>query len=168
MVLKYYLCGDSKHFTMINKVTLVGHLGKDPEVRTLENGSKVGTFSLATNESYKDKNDVWQNLTEWHNIVVWRYLAEKAERELKKGSLAFIEGKITHRKYTDKDNQERTTTDIVASTLQSLDKKESSGREFAPMPTSEYPTNISSSSGNSMHESKGSNDAPADNDDLPF
>lgn len=112
---------------MVNKVTLIGNLGRDPEVRTLENGSKVATFSLATNESYKDKNDQWQNLTEWHNIVVWRGLAEKAERDLKKGSLAFIEGKIVHRKYQDKDGNERSVTDIVASTLQSLDKKEKLG-----------------------------------------
>ncbi len=109
---------------MINKVTLVGNLGRDPEIRTLENGTKVGTFSLATNESYKDKNDQWQNLTEWHNIVVWRGLAERAERDLKKGSLAYIEGKITHRKYQDKDGNDRNVTEIVASSLQSLEKRE--------------------------------------------
>jgi single-strand DNA-binding protein len=121
---------------MINKVTLVGNIGRDPEVRTLENGTKVGTFSIATTESYKDKNDTWQNLTEWHNIVVWRYLAEKSERELKKGSLAFIEGKITHRKYNDKDGIERTTTEIVASTVNSLERREKSGiNNNAPFPT---------------------------------
>lgn len=109
---------------MINKVTLVGNLGRDPEIRTLETGVKVGTFSLATNENYKDKNDTWQTLTEWHNIVVWRGLAEKAERELRKGSLVFVEGKITHRKYTDKEGVERTTSEIVANTLYSLEKRE--------------------------------------------
>ena len=109
---------------MINRVTLVGHLGKDPEIRTLENGSKVGQFTVATSESYKDKNDTWQNLTEWHNVVVWRYLAEKAERELKKGGLVYVEGKITHRKYQDKDGQERTSTEIVASVVNSLERKE--------------------------------------------
>lgn len=112
---------------MVNKVTLVGNLGRDPEIRTLENGTKVGTFSLATNESYKDKNDTWQTLTEWHNIVVWRGLAEKAERELKKGGLAYIEGKITHRKYQDKDGQERSVTEIVASTVHSMEKRENRG-----------------------------------------
>jgi len=69
---------------MFNKVTLIGNLGRDPEIRTLENGTKVGTFSLATNENYRDKNDQWQTLTEWHTIVVWRGLAEKAERDLKR------------------------------------------------------------------------------------
>ena len=111
---------------MINKVTLVGNLGRDPEVRTLENGAKVGTFSLATTESYKDKTDTWQNQTEWHNIVVWRYLAERCERELKKGSLAYIEGKITHRKYQDKDGVEKSTSEIVATEVKSLERREKS------------------------------------------
>lgn len=111
---------------MINKVTLIGHLGKDPEIRTLENGTKVGTFTLATNENFKDKTDNWQTVTEWHNIVVWRGQAERAERDLKKGSLAYIEGKITHRKYNDKDGIERSTTDIVASVVNSLERREKS------------------------------------------
>jgi single-strand DNA-binding protein len=151
---------------MINKVTLVGNLGRDPEVRTLENGTKVGTFSLATTESYKDKNDTWQNLTEWHNIVVWRYLAEKCERELKKGNLAFIEGKITHRKYNDKDGVERTTTEIVALSVNSLERREKSGSNNAPFPTMD-----AAPQGFSKPET--SNEGPsslegAPNDDLPF
>ncbi|MCE2788463.1 MAG: single-stranded DNA-binding protein [Saprospiraceae bacterium] len=109
---------------MFNKVTLIGNLGRDPEIRTLENGTKVGTFSLATNENYRDKNDQWQTLTEWHTIVVWRGLAEKAERDLKKGHLVFVEGKLTHRKYQDKEGVERTVTEIVASVIQSLEKRE--------------------------------------------
>lgn len=109
---------------MVNKVILIGNLGKDPEVRTLESGVKYATFSLATNESYKDKNDQWQTQTEWHNIIAWRNLAEKAEKTLKKGSSVYIEGKITYRKYTDKENIERSVTDIIANTLYSLDKQE--------------------------------------------
>jgi single-strand DNA-binding protein len=109
---------------MVNKVTLIGNLGRDPEIRTLENGTKVGTFSLATNESYKDKNDQWQTITEWHNIVVWRGLADRAERDLKKGHMVYVEGKITHRKYQDKEGVERTTTEIVASVVNSLEKRE--------------------------------------------
>lgn len=120
---------------MFNKITLIGNLGKDPEIRTLENGSKVGTFSLATNETYKDRSDQWQTITDWHNIVVWRYLADKAERELKKGSLVFIEGKMTYRKYTDKDGIERSTAEVVASTLQLLEKRE---RENLPPFPSEH------------------------------
>ncbi|MCZ2102132.1 MAG: single-stranded DNA-binding protein [Chitinophagales bacterium] len=109
---------------MVNKVILVGNLGKDPEVRTLESGNKSCNFSLATNESYKDKNNTWQTLTEWHNVVAWNYLAEKAERDLRKGSSVYVEGKIVYRKYTDKEGNERYITEIVANNLYSLDKKD--------------------------------------------
>ena len=111
---------------MVNRATLIGHLGRDPEIRRLENGTSVGKFSLATSENSKDANGEWQSQTEWHEIVVWRGNAEFAEKNLKKGSLAFIEGKITHRKYTDKNGIERTITEIVAYTLRLLEKRESS------------------------------------------
>lgn len=117
---------------MINKVTLIGNLGKDPEVRHLENGAMVASFSLATNENYRDKDGNWQKLTEWHNIVAWRELAERAERSLKKGSLAYIEGKISYRKYTGSDNVERTVTDIVASVIRPLEKIEGAGDSRFP------------------------------------
>ena len=123
---------------MVNKITLIGNLGKDPDIRTLENGTKVCTFSLATNENFKDKNDNWQTVTDWHNIVAWRYLADKAERELKKGSLVYIEGKMTYRKFTDKEGLEKTSAEVVASVLQSLDKRENNpslsdgGNKFNP------------------------------------
>lgn len=146
---------------MVNKVTLIGNLGRDPEIRTLENGVKVGSFSLATNESYKDKNDQWQNLTEWHNIVVWRGLAEKAERDLKKGSLAYIEGKITHRKYQDKDGIERSVTDIVASNIQSLDKREKTDKDL--LASGQFPDDYTGKDSPKMAESK-----TEESDDLPF
>lgn len=118
---------------MINKVTLVGHLGKDPEVKTLDNGTKVAGFSLATTESYKDKSDQWQNLTEWHNIVAWRGLAERCEK-LAKGNLVYIEGKISRRSYKDKDGNEKFTTDIVANTINSLEKREKSSNPESSLP----------------------------------
>ncbi len=120
---------------MINRVTLVGSLGKDPEVRTLENGTKVASFSLATSESYKDKNDTWQNLTTWHNIVAWRGLADRAEK-LAKGATAYVEGKISHREYTDKEGNKKYLTEIVASSLVSFAKSEksSSGNNDVPLP----------------------------------
>ena len=146
---------------MVNKVTLIGHLGRDPEVRTLENGTKVGTFTLATNENYKDKNDTWQSLTEWHNIVVWRYLAEKAERELKKGSLTYIEGKITHRKYQDKDGIERSISEVVAYVVNSLDKRENPSRAVA-LPNMEDDPVLKTGSDQSIQQKN-----PVE-DDLPF
>lgn len=104
---------------MINQVTLIGHAGRDIEVRTLENGTKVATFSLATTESYKDKSDQWQTLTEWHNIVVWR--PSESVCKIAKGDKVFIQGKITNRKYADKDAVERQRTEIVAGLVKLLD-----------------------------------------------
>jgi single-strand DNA-binding protein len=109
---------------MINKVTLLGHAGRDIEVRTLENGTKVATVSIATTESYKDKNDEWQNITEWHNIVIWR--PSESVLKIAKGDKVYIEGKITSRKYTDRDGVDRISHDIVANVVKNLEKKGSS------------------------------------------
>lgn len=112
---------------MINKITLIGNLGRDPEVRRLESGAVVAKFSVATNESYKDKSGEWQQHTEWHEVVTWYELAERAEKQLKKGMLVYVEGKVTYRKYTDQNGVERKLTEIVANTLRNLEKRESSG-----------------------------------------
>ncbi|MBT8188839.1 MAG: single-stranded DNA-binding protein [Bacteroidia bacterium] len=120
---------------MINKVTLIGNLGKDPEVRTLENGTSVARFSVATNENYRDRNNEWQTITEWHNVVAWRNLADRAVRDLKKGSLVYVEGKITTRKWQDRDGNDRYSTDIVANTLRLLEKRESSANAIGDFPS---------------------------------
>ena len=120
---------------MYNKAILIGNLGRDPEIRRLEGGVAVGKFPLATNESYQDKSGEWQSKTEWHDIVVWRHLAERAERDLKKGSMVFIEGKITHRKWQDNEGNNRYNTEIVASTMRTLDRSErASEGGFSGMP----------------------------------
>jgi len=108
---------------MINKVILVGRLGKDPEVRHLENGAVVANFSVATSERYKDKDGNRQEKTDWHNVVVWRQLAEIAEKYLRKGSLVYIEGKIRTRSWDDKDGNKKYTTEVVAENFQMLDRK---------------------------------------------
>ena len=108
----------------LNKVMLIGHLGKDPEVTNLESGVTVAKFSMATSESYKDKDGQRVDQTEWHNIVVWRKLAEIAEQYLKKGSLIFLEGKIRSRSWDDKDGNKKYMTEIVADNFTMLDKKE--------------------------------------------
>jgi single-strand DNA-binding protein len=112
---------------MLNKVSLIGYLGADPEVRHLETGAAVARLRVATSESYKDKEGNWQNLTEWHTVILWRDLAERAAKYLKKGSLAYIEGKITYRTWEDKDKQQRTSTEIVASAFRLLEKREKDG-----------------------------------------
>ena len=106
----------------INKVILVGHLGKDPEVRTLESGTKTATFSLATTEVWKNKEGEKKELTEWHNIVVWRGLADVVEKYVKKGQLLYIEGKIRTRSY-EKDGQKKYITEVHADGLQMLSSK---------------------------------------------
>jgi len=110
---------------MINKVILIGNLGKDPEVRYLEGGVAVARFSIATNESYKDKSGNWQTQTEWHDITCWRGLAERAEKQLKKGMQVYVEGKLKHRKYQDKEGIERYVTDIVADVIRILERRDS-------------------------------------------
>lgn len=109
---------------MINKVTLIGRLGKDPEVRSLEGGAMVARFSLATSESYKDKNEQWVEQTEWHNIVVWRDLAKRAADQLKKGMLVYLEGKITYRAWKDNEGKDQKITEIVAGHYRILTKPE--------------------------------------------
>ena len=108
----------------VNKVILVGNLGKDPEVRKLDGGvTRVG-FSLATTEYYKDKEGNRIDQTEWHNIVMWRTIAESAERILKKGYTIYLEGKIQTHKWQDKEGQQRSTTEIIAETFQLIRKSE--------------------------------------------
>jgi len=104
----------------VNKVILVGNLGKDPEVRHLEGGVAVARFSLATSESFKDKNGQKQERTEWHNIVLWRGLAEVAEKYLRKGQSVYIEGKIRSNNYQDKEGVQRYSTEIVADNMTML------------------------------------------------
>ncbi len=108
---------------MVNKVILIGNLGRDPEVRYLEGNVAVAKFSVATNESYKDKKGDWQTVTEWHDVVAWRSLAERAEKQLKKGSQIYVEGKLTHRKYQDKDGIDRYVTEVVANSFRILDRR---------------------------------------------
>ena len=104
----------------VNKVMLVGRLGRDPETRYTGGGQAVANFSVATDESYKDKNGERQKRTEWHKIVVWGKQAEIAQQYLKKGSLVFIEGRIQSREWQDKEGQKRTSFEIVANNFRML------------------------------------------------
>src|SRR6266436_6141326 len=104
----------------VNKVILVGRLGRDPETRYTGGGQAVGNFSVATDETYKDRNGERQKRTEWHRITVWGKQAEIAQQYLKKGSLVFIEGRIQSREWQDKEGQKRTSYDIIASNFRML------------------------------------------------
>jgi single-strand DNA-binding protein len=137
----------------VNKVILVGNLGKDPEVRHLESGAVVANFPLATSETYKDRKTGEKiTQTEWHNVVIWRGLAEVAEKYLKKGSSVYVEGKLRTRSWDDKDGNKRYTTEIVADNMTMLGGRSSDG----------------SDSGSSSPASSGSSFDEDSSDDLPF
>jgi single-strand DNA-binding protein len=104
----------------VNKVILVGRLGRDPDVRYTSSGQPVANFSLATDETYRDRAGERQKRTEWHKIVVWGKQAEIAQKYLKKGSLVYVEGRIQQREYTDRDQNKRTSFDIVCNTFRML------------------------------------------------
>ena len=138
----------------VNKVILVGNLGKDPEIRHLDNGIAVANFSLATTESYTNKQGERVNQTEWHNIVLWRGLADVAEKYLKKGNSVYIEGKINTRKWEDKEGVTRYSTDIIADKMTMLgSKSDNSNSTAAAAPKTTAESSSSESGGN---------------DDLPF
>tara|TARA_B100000902_G_scaffold395993_2_gene455823 strand:- start:17184 stop:17591 length:408 start_codon:yes stop_codon:yes gene_type:complete len=132
----------------INKVMLIGNLGKDPEIRHLDSGVAVANFSLATTETYTNKQGEKVSQTEWHNIVLWRGLADVAEKYLKKGSSVYIEGKLQYRTWEDDNGNTRYSTDIRAEKMTMLGSKNS-------LNDLESPSNPSSKD-------------VSENDDLPF
>jgi len=123
---------------MLNKVTLIGRLGKDPEVRRFDNNSAVCNFSVATSENYKDKEGNKVEQTEWHNIAIWRPgLVDVAEKYLSKGSLLYIEGKLRTRSWEDSNNVKKFTTEIIVDNFKMLDTRKESGSSYGPPPPSE-------------------------------
>lgn len=119
----------------INKVILVGNLGKDPEMRYTQSGVPVCSFPMATSETYRDRNTNEKiTQTEWHNIVIWRKMAETAEKYLNKGSQVYIEGKLRTRSWEDQQGMKRYTTEIVADVMQLLDRPSGDRPQSAPHP----------------------------------
>ena len=139
----------------INKVILVGHLGQDPDVRFMPNGSPVANVTLATSESWKDKQSgEMQDRTEWHRLVLFNRQAEVAGEYLKKGSQVYIEGSLRTRKWQDKNEQERQTTEIVVNNFQMLDRRDAA-MGSAPMQAPRQATAAPAA-------------APIADDDIPF
>lgn len=145
---------------MVNKVVLLGRMGKDPEVRHFDNNSAVCNFSLATNRSYKNKNGERVDETEWHNLVIWqRGLVGVAEKYLKKGSLIYVEGRITSRSWEDQSGVKKYITEIQVESLKMLGGKPENGGGFTPPPAAQSDTpaeNVSSPTTDDVA------------DDLPF
>ena len=107
----------------LNKVLLIGNVGKDPEIRHLQGGASVATITLATSERYRDRNGESRELTEWHTIIAWRQLADLAENYIRKGSQIYVEGKIRSRSWDDQNGQKRYVTEIQADTIQLLGRR---------------------------------------------
>ncbi len=158
----------------VNRVILIGNLGKDQEVMTLDNGVKFANINVATNESYKDKEGNWVEQTEWHRVVLWRWLAEK---NLIKGDQVYIEGKLRTRSWDDKDGNKRYTTEVVAEKLTRISSRgdQQGGYNNPPPPTApDYIQKQSSVANDTPQGDKQdtkevespANDQPGD--DLPF
>jgi single-strand DNA-binding protein len=166
----------------VNKVILVGNLGKDPEVKHLENGIAVAKFPIATSESYKDKSGNRVDQTEWHNIVMWRGLAEVAEKYLRKGNQIYIEGKLRSRSWEDTEGIKRYTTEIVADQMTMLGTKADNESQNNPSGNNLGQGNYGQNNFNqgqagqssNQNQSSGQNSntfqssEPESDDDLPF
>jgi single-strand DNA-binding protein len=121
----------------VNKVILIGNVGKDPEIHRLQNGSLKATFSMATSETYTDKETGdKREITEWHDIVLWRRLAEVTEKYVKKGYKVYVEGKLKKRSYQDKEGNNRYAIDIVADEMNILSKPDNNGYQSTQAPYS--------------------------------
>jgi len=147
----------------LNKVMLIGNLGKDPEVRAIPSGVKVANFSIATTEKYKDREGQMVEKTEWHNIVMWRGLAEVAEKYLKKGSQIFVEGRLQTRSWDDQAGVKKYMTEIVCDNMVMLGSKPrvdggSGGGE----------RDMGGAGSNPQKSTTSTNLPPAPEDDLPF
>jgi single-strand DNA-binding protein len=156
----------------VNKVILVGNLGKDPEVRYMPSGDAISNITLATTDSWKDKNGEKQEKTEWHRVAFFGRLAEIAGEYLKKGSQVYVEGRLQTRKWQDKEGQDRYTTEIVADRMQMLGSRSGGGnfevQDKAPPGASRGSEPGGSSAGSAKPAAKKGGDFEDFEDDIPF
>jgi len=168
----------------VNKVIIIGNLGRDPEIKYTQSNVPVANFSVATTESWKDKNSgEWQEKTEWHRVVAWRHLAERAERYLKKGKQVYVEGRLETRKWTGQDGQDKYTTEIIANQLMLLGRRDEAeaggasgggggggGGSYGDSPArgGRPAAGGGGGGGGDFHPEPMSDPGPSDDDDLPF
>jgi single-strand DNA-binding protein len=150
----------------VNKVILIGRLGKDPEIRYMTSGEAVTNCTLATSENWKDKNGEKQEKTEWHNLVFYRRLAEIAGEYLKKGSQIYVEGKLQTRKWQDKEGKDRYTTEIVVNEMTMLGSRSSGAGSFEVVENKPAAAGSATAPAKSAPAAKGSFDNF--DDDIPF
>lgn len=153
----------------VNKVILVGNVGKDPETRYLEGGTAVCSFPLATSETYRNRDGERITNTEWHNVVLWRGLAEIAEKYVKKGSQLYIEGRIRTRSWDDRDGNKRYTTEVVGDNMQMLGKRQDeTGTQEDPGPATAAQTPGQPRENGPVSDFNDVGSGPDEPDDLPF
>ena len=152
----------------VNKAILIGHLGKDTEVRYMPSGEAVANVTLATSETWKDKSGVKQEKTEWHNIVFFKRLAEIVGEYLKKGSLIYVEGRITTEKWTDKEGKDRYTTKIVANEMKMLSSKSAGPGSFEVVENQSAPARTAPESKPAAAAPAGKGNFDNFDDDIPF
>jgi single-strand DNA-binding protein len=143
----------------VNKVILLGRLGKDPEIRKIDANTTKAAFPLATSEAYKGQDGTWTEITDWHNIVMWRGVAERAERDLRKGSVVYLEGKLKTRSWEDKDGNKRYTTEVVVDNFQAMSRNDDQRTS---------PVNTSASDSTTENADDIVGNAGTFEDDLPF
>ena len=163
----------------LNKAMLIGRLGQDPETRVTKSGSSVTSFTLATNDYWKDKQGNRQEKTDWHNIVAWGHLSDFASNYLRKGRLVYVEGRLQTRDWVDQQNVKHYKTEIVASSIQSLDRQQDAQQGQAQGGRGGYadysPAGQEQGQGQEQNQNQGGgaprnnqNDEPYLEDDIPF
>ena len=145
---------------MVNKITLIGNLGTDPEVRTISSGSKVARLRIATTENYRDKDGNWQDQTEWHTVIMWRDMADRAEKYLKKGMTVYVEGKMTYREWETSEGQKRLSAEVAANYYRKIKDPGNTGS------SSNYQS--APAAATTAQEAPAAPVADAADDDLPF
>lgn len=158
---------------MLNKVMLIGNVGREPEVRHLDSGVSTTTITVATSESYTDKTTGERRTsTEWHNVVLWRQLAEFAEKYIRKGSQIFVEGKLRTRSWDDKDGQKRYTTEVVADVVRLLGRRDDNSSYSSSSTTSTAAasphTLVATTASTPVSAAASPTEEAGNSDDLPF
>ncbi len=150
----------------LNKVMIIGNLGRDPEMRYTPSGQAVTQFTVAVNRNYKGQDGNWQEETEWFRVVAWAQLGERVAENLRKGMKVYVEGRLQTRQWEDQQGQKRYTTELIANQVTNLDRRprEEGESGFAPP----FPADARPSGSSPVRRDAQSDDAPSDLDDLPF
>ncbi len=149
----------------LNKVMIIGNLGRDPEMRYTPSGQAVTQFTVAVNRNYKGQDGNWNEETEWFRVVAWAQLGERAAENLRKGMKVYVEGRLQTRQWEDQQGQKRYTTELIANQVTNLDRRPREDGEGGPPP---FATDARPTVGSPVRRDPPADDAPSDLDDLPF